>query len=246
MKRRHTTQHEQHQPSQRSTQRQMLPPTQPSPMESDYDPCHMALASSEMAHNFLPSPGLQQKTDYPAAIEDLENYLADDQAAMMRSMPPSENLSINHHPAPWVPIREAIPQSNMNHSRFTTQSRMFVTMSDPCWRTPPSDIESSLPSREHPDSAYYSQTVGSGSILYEPQASNLDCHSVTGGMNDMELPEEHKFQSAYQQTIQFPFSQHSPHPSQTSQQQHVEFPPESLKCDEQGCPFETTKPSDFK
>lgn len=246
MKRRHTTQHEQHQPSQRSTQRQMLPPTQPSPMDSDYDACHMVLASSEMAHNFLPSPGLQQKTDYPSAIEDLGNYLADDQAAMMRSMPQSENLSINHHPGPWVPIREAIPQSNMNHSRFTTQSRMFGTMSDPCWRTPPSDIESSLPSREPPDSGYYSQTVGSASTLYEPQASNLDCQSVTGGMNDMELPEEHKFQSDYQQTIQFAFSQHSPHPSQTSQQQHVESSLESLKCNEQGCPFTTTKQSDFK
>lgn len=225
----------------------MLPPTQPTPMESDYDPCHMALASSEMAHNFLPSPGLQQKTDYPSSIEDIESYLADDQAAMMRSMPPAENLSINHHPGPWVPIREVIPQSNMNHSRnLATQSRMYGTMSDPCWRTPSSDIESSLPSREHRDSGYYSQTLGSESTLYEPQASTLDCQSITGGMNEMGLPEEHKFQSAYQQTIQFPFSQHSPNPSQTSQQQHVEFPLESLKCDEQGCPFETKKQSDFK
>ena len=33
------------------------------------------LASSEMAHYFLPSPGLQQKTDYPSAIEDLENHI---------------------------------------------------------------------------------------------------------------------------------------------------------------------------
>lgn len=224
----------------------MLPPTQPSTMESDYDPCHMALPSSELAHNFLPSPGLQQKTDYPSSIEDLGNYLPDDQVAVMRSMPPSENLSINHHPGPWVPIRDAIPQSNMNHSRFPTQSRNFSTMSDPCWRTPPSDIESSLPSREHTDSAYYSQTIGSGSILYEPQASNLDCQSVTGGMNEMELPEEHKFQRAYQQTIQFPFPQHSPRPSQSSQQQHVEFPLESLKCAEQDCAFETKKQSDFK
>ena len=216
-------------------------------MESDYDPCQMALASSEMAHNFLPSPGLQQKTDYPSAIEDLGNYLADDQAAMMRSMPPSENLSINHHPGPWVPIRDAIPQSNMNHSQFLTQSRTFGTMSDPHWRTPPSDIESSLPSRDRTDSAYYSQTIGSGgSTLYEPQASNIDCQSVTGGMNDMELPEDHKFQSAYQQTIQFPYPQYSPRPSQSSQQQQVEFPLESLKCGEQDCAFETKKQSDFK
>ena len=205
-------------------------------MESDYDACQMALASSEMAHNFLPSPGLQQKTDYPSAIEDLPNYLADDPAAMMRSMPPSENLSINHHPGPWVPIRDAIPQTNMNHRQFPTQSRMFGTMSDRCWRNPPSDIENA-------DSGYYSQ---SGSTLYERQASNLDCQSVTGGMNDMELPEEHKFQPAYQQTMQFPFSQHSPHPSQASQQQHVDFPLESLKCHEQDCPFETKKQSDFK
>ena len=215
-------------------------------MESDYDPCNMGLASSELAHNFLPSPGLQQKTDYPSSIEDLGNYLPDDQTAVMRSMPPSENLSINHHPGPWVPIRDAIPQSNMNHSRFLTQSRAFGTMSDPPWRTPPSDIESSLPSRDPPDSAYYSQTIESGSTLYEPQASNIDCQSVTGGMNGMELPEDQKFQSAYQQTIQFPYSQYSPRPSQSSQQQQVEFPLESLKCDEQDCVFETKKQSDFK
>ena len=215
-------------------------------MDSDYDPCHMAIASSEMAHNFLPSPGLQQKTDYPSSIEDLGNYLSDDQVAAMRSMPPSENLSINHHPGPWVPIRDPIPQSNMIHSRFPTQSKIFGTMSDPCWRTPPSDAESSLTSRDHPDSAYYSQTIGSGSILYEPQASNLDCQSVTGGMNDMELPEEHKFQAAYQQTMQFPFPQHSSRPSQSSQQQHVEPPLENLKCVEQDCTFETKKQSDFK
>lgn len=223
----------------------MLPPTQPSTMESDYDPCHMGLASSEMAHNFLPSPGLQQKTNYPSSIEDLGNYLPDSETAVMRSMPPSENLSINHHPGPWVPIRDPIPQSNMNHSRFLTQSRTFGTMSDPSWRTPPSDIESSLTSREPTDSAYYSQTMD-GSTLYEPQASNIDCQSVTGGMNDMELPEDHKFQPGYQQTIQFPYSQYSPRPSQSSQQQQVEFPLESLKCGENDCAFETMKLSDFK
>ena len=67
------------------------------------------VASSEMAHNFLPPAGIQQKTPYLSTYEDLGNYLADDQAAMMRSIAPSENLSINHHPGPWVPTREAIP-----------------------------------------------------------------------------------------------------------------------------------------
>ena len=227
----------------------MLPPTQPSNMESDYEPCQMVLASSELAHNFLPSPGLQQKTDYPSSIEDLGNYLPDDQPAVLRAMPPSENLSINHHPGPWVPIRDPNPQSNMNHSRFLTQPRSFGTMSDPSWRTPPSDIESSLTSRDPPDSAYYSQTIGSigsGSTLYEPQASNIDCQSVTGGMNDMELPEDPKFQPAYQQAIQFSYSQYSARPSQSSQQQNVEFPLDSLKCDVQDCTFNTNKQSDLK
>ena len=46
--------------------------TLPKPSSPDIYP---GLASVESPQNFLPSPGLQQKTDYPSAVEDLENSL---------------------------------------------------------------------------------------------------------------------------------------------------------------------------
>ena len=46
--------------------------TLPKPSSPDMYP---GLASVESPQNFLPSPGLQQKTDYPSAFEDWEDYL---------------------------------------------------------------------------------------------------------------------------------------------------------------------------
>ena len=236
---------------------QMPPPSQPSPTASEYEPCQMVLTTtSEMAHNLLPSPGLHQKTEYPPVIQDLESYFADGQGFVMRSMPPAEPLSINSNPVPWVPIRREMSQPNVNHSRFSMQPAMFTTMSDACWRAPTSDVESSLTSRDHRDSGYYSHnshTGASGSLSYEPQASNIDCQSLTGRVNEMDFAEERKFYPDCQQATQFAIPQHSAQPAQVPQQpaqvpqqQHVEPPLESFRCTKSDCSYEAKKHSDLK
>ena len=94
--------------------------------------------------------------------------------------------SLNSHPDPWDSQRIGgrIPQHQlMNQNYIGARERSYQT-GPPAYWEPTSDVDSSN-GRHVPDSGYYTQTAGS--IYSEDVASNQECQSVPGGMNEAEL-----------------------------------------------------------
>ena len=254
MKRRNTTQAGQYQPTQRPMQRQMGPPPPNTHINSDFEPGNLGLASSsEMAHMFLPSPGLHQRATYSAEIQELGSYFPDGQPPSMRPTASETSPNVNSQSDPWDPIHGQMAPTIMTHNRTAHQGRIFQngTVSAPYWRSPRSEIDSSITSRDQRDSGYGTQTLGGASVMsYEHPVSNHDAQSMTGRMEETTIPQEPQFKFLFPELspdTQYSFPlQHAPQqPSQPPPQQ-IDAPLETMRCQEPDCTHEAKNPSDFK
>ena len=248
----------QRQPVNGQIQRQMGPPPTPSPIDSELEPCNAVLAPSPEIM-FPLSPGLHQRPNYPKQINEQINdlgYFQDGQGSMMRPNPPQAIYSLNYQPDPWDSqrVNGGSTQSNiMNQNRMLGRQRLIQSMPDQSWEPRASDVDSSTSGKDHNDSGYYTQTLGSRSLVsFDPQASNQDCQSLTRGMNGMELPHEAPYMfHTFSHDTQYPLAPQQP-PQQQSQQllpptlQHVDVPQENMKCQEPNCEHEAKNPSDLK
>ena len=254
MKRRNTTQTGQHQPTQRPMQRQMGPPPPNTHINSDFEAGNLGLeSSSEMAHMFLTSPGVHQRATYSTEIQELGSYFPDGQPPSMRPTASETSPNVNSQSDPWDPIHGQMAPTIMTHNRTAHQGRIFQngTVSAPYWRSPRSEIDNSITSRDQRDSAYGTQTIGGASVMsYEHPASNHDAQSMTGRMEETTIPQEPQIKFLFPELspdtqYSFPLQHASQQPSQPPPQQ-IHAPLETMRCQEPDCTHEAKKPSDFK
>lgn len=169
-KRRHTTQNGQSQSIHGNMQRQMGPPPTPSPTDPELEPCNTVLPPNSDIM-FPLSPGLHQRPNYPKQINEQINdlgYFQDGQTPFkLRPNPPETIHSLNYQPDPWDSqgINGGTTQPIMNPNRTIARQRMIQSMPDHYWEPPESDLESSASGGAHRDSAYYTQTMGSRSLV---------------------------------------------------------------------------------
>lgn len=266
-KRRHTTQNGQSQSIHGNMQRQMGPPPTPSPTDPELEPCNTVLPPNSDIM-FPLSPGLHQRPNYPKQINEQINdlgYFQDGQTPFkLRPNPPETIHSLNYQPDPWDSqgINGGTTQPIMNPNRTIARQRMIQSMPDHYWEPPESDLESSASGGAHLDSAYYTQTMGSRSLLsFDPQASNQDCQSLTGRLSGMEIPHDPPYmtyqnlppESQYSFPAQHVSQQRSQQPApqsaqQLSPQNHQQVDPllDDMKCQEPECKYEAKNPSDQK
>lgn len=182
----------------------MRPPPTPAAIDPALEHCSATPSSNtELDQLLLPSPGVdtaelggRHRPAYPPVLNDLDSFSQDSQlAASFRHHEPEANPLLNSYPEPWTAqsVNGGSAYPSMNQINAAIQRRMSQTGPLPQYWHPHSISENdcSVTGRYPPDSAYWTKSPATMSIFSgEPLASNQECPSLTGAMNEMEIPRE--------------------------------------------------------
>ncbi|KAL6720676.1 hypothetical protein ACLMJK_002601 [Lecanora helva] len=182
---------------QQPSAREMAPP--PTPVDPNLESLNASPAPNIGIDQLLPTaPGPQQRPYYPKELNLAPNYFHEGQVSSMRPSHLDSIPSLNSHPDPWdsqrINGRVSQPQL-MNHNYMIARDQPQQNGPQAYWDR--SDAGSSN-GRHVPDSGYYTQTHGTGSMYSGDLGSNHDCGSLSGRMTEAELPrDEMQFSAVY-------------------------------------------------
>ena len=149
------------------------------------------------------APGLARSA-YPSQINDLDPLSQDAQSASLGHHEPELQRSINWNPAPWNPQfvnRGSFPPP-LSRACSNTWARMNYPMARPqYWPASTSEMDCSVSGRYPPDSAYYTKSPATQSIL-SGECPPSSQQSLTGAMNAMDFSNEQVPYGFYPQASQ--------------------------------------------
>lgn len=159
------------------------------------------------------------------------------------------SLNLNAYPDPWdsqgsvrgISRGATLPLMNPTHTGARGRVLQYDPTASQYYATHSSELDSSVTGRQPPDSGYETRSIYSGELL----TSNQDCPSLTGRMDEMELPQEH--QQLFREPNTFAVY---PQLVQEHQHAHLMSPTvellQDLKCDVPDCDYLCKNPSDAK
>lgn len=143
-----------------------------------------------------PSPGLegpgQPRPAYPSQINDLEPHNQDPQLASVGYHQPEPNPSLNSYPEPWNQqfVSGQNFQPPMNRAYSASWPRTSYSLGkQQYWPHSTSEMDYSVSGKNPPDSAYYTKSPATQSIL-SGECPTSSQHSLIGAMNAIDLPNE--------------------------------------------------------
>ena len=176
----------------------MAPP--PLPIDPALEPWNPISLSTraDIDQILSPTPGPQQRPNYPRHLSDLNTFSQDGQMLQMEQNDPEPRSMPKYcpYPEPWAPPGLAQPPTTSGHPGSYGPMKPSSALLNRSWRPPRSDVDSNTTEIHPLDSGYWSQSPATRSAFSGELASNQECQSLTRGMNEMDFqPERTAFEN---------------------------------------------------
>lgn len=226
----------------------MGPPAPPNSATIDPHVDHGIAVMSEL--DLGPVPGPDARPPY-LTFNEAENFSHVAQTHSARTHVPESYSSYNFNPysEPWDSqgiargIKATLPLMNPAYAAAGRRLIQHDPAATPFYTAHSSEIDSSVNGRQQPDSGYETRSIYSGEAL----ASNQDCHSLTGRLDQMALPQSQQQQQQFSEQDPFAinpqFTQDSQYANSTTPAIEVLH---EMKCEISDCKHVSKNNSDAK